>query len=150
MLSNGNLRLTANTGTAGAAANVRAVRAVAGNCYFSATVANNTSEGAGFGLVRLSEVITAALLLTKGMYSTSGNTYGPGGFIASGGTLESVSSVQVAIRTASRRVWIRRNGGAWVGGGDPVADTSPTMTLIGTDDIFPAATVTKAGATAAR
>lgn len=27
------------------------------------------------------------------------------------------------------RMWIRRNGEAWLGGGDPVADTDPTLTL---------------------
>lgn len=152
VLTNSDLRLTANTGATGDYANARAIRAVTGDCYFSATVANNTTEDAGFGVARESFGITSAVDFVRepGMYSTNGNTYGPGGLIASGGTLGSVSSVEVAIRTSTRRVWIRRNGGAWVGGGDPVADTSPTLTLSGTDLIFPAATLTRAGASGSR
>ena len=155
VLSVGNLRLTANTGAAGDYANTRATRAVTGNCYFSAEVANFTSEDAGFGIAAESWTLSAAALFvggggeSAGMYSTSGNVYASG-FRGSGGTLGSVDSVQVAVRTASRRVWIRRNGGAWQGGGDPVADTTPTATIGGTGALFPAASLTRAGATPSR
>ena len=37
--------------------------------------------------------------------------------------------IGMAINNATGAVWVRKNGGSWIGGGDPVAQTSPTATL---------------------
>lgn len=37
--------------------------------------------------------------------------------------------IGMAIDHATGKVWVRKNGAAWIGGGDPAADTSPTFTM---------------------
>lgn len=59
----------------------------------------------------------------------------------SGSTLRA----QIAVRVASRRVWVRLNGGAWRSGGDPAADTAPSASLSGSDPIYAAACVANMG-----
>lgn len=45
--------------------------------------------------------------------------------------LASTDYVRIAMRLsgAGGRVWMARNAGAWVGGGDPAADTTPTALI---------------------
>jgi hypothetical protein len=45
------------------------------------------------------------------------------------GALPTRYVVEIYLRAATGRVWIRADGGAWIGGGDPVADTTPTAIL---------------------
>src|SRR5690606_25453812 len=55
------------------------------------------------------------------------------------------SEAQIAVRVASRRYWMRINGGAWIGGGDPASDTTPTGILPGTGAIYIAASIDSRG-----
>jgi hypothetical protein len=82
--------------------------------------------------------------------SPNGSTFVNNTNIGSAGALGNPDNIEVAVRVSTRRLWIRQNGGSWVGGGDPAADTTPTATLTGTGAIFPAAWVASSGATAAR
>lgn len=49
-------------------------------------------------------------------------------------TIYSSASVRFgyAYDTATNKVWIRVNNGSWIGGGDPAAGTTPTVTISGT------------------
>lgn len=153
VLSNGNLRLTANPAATGVYANTRSTRALQGLAYISSLI-GNAGAGAsyGFGVADSTWGVANASVYCGGSGSNSigiwgpvGNVYFNNAVIATVGFGSAPFSIEVAVRVASRRVWIRRAGGAWAGGGDPAADTSPTATLSGTGAIFAAASVTRAG-----
>lgn len=52
------------------------------------------------------------------------------------GTIPATYRAKLAIRESSRRFWLQRNSGGWVGGGDPAADTSPTFVMGGSAGIY--------------
>lgn len=154
VLSAGDLRLTANTGVSGTYANTRSTRGLQGLAYISAEI-GTAAAGAvyGFGVADATWNVTSASVYCGGSGSTSVGLWGPNGatyfnnsVIFSGGTGSAPANVEIAVRVATRRVWIRRSGGAWLGGGDPAADTSPTATLSGSGVIYAAASVTRSGA----
>lgn len=107
----------------------------------------------GYGLADVTIDVTDAsywlgqLSASVGVWSPNGNIFSGGSVIGSVGALSSPDDIQIAVRVATRRIWIRQAGGAWVGGGDPATDTSPTLTLGGSGDIYVAATVNKTSAT---
>lgn len=154
VLSLGNLRLTADTGATGTYASTRSTAPIMGLCYVSGTV-RTTGGGAtaAYGLADATIDLTDAsrwageTSASVGVYAQNGNIYSGGSLIGSVGALSSPDDIQIAVRVATRRIWIRQAGGAWVGGGDPAEDTSPTLTLGGSGDIYVAATVNKASAT---
>jgi hypothetical protein len=84
------------------------------------------------------------------VYASAGNQYFGNIRVATAGGVITLGSVQIAVRVATRRVWVRRDGNAWQGGGDPAADTNPSFTLSGTGAIYAVATLTKAGWTPSR
>ena len=51
------------------------------------------------------------------------------------------SRICVAVDTATREVWIRKNGDVWAGGGDPTLGTLPYKTLTGLGALLPYADV---------
>lgn len=154
VLSSGDLRLAANTGVAGTYANARSTKAIQGLCYLSFRV----GAPAG-GATNAAGIADAVLDFTNasnwagqvngsvGAYLASGAIYKGGSVVGNLGALGTDSELQFAIRVASRRVWIRKPGGAWIGGGDPAADTTPTTTLGGTGDLYAVGTITRLGAT---
>lgn len=159
VLSVANTRLTANTGAAGMYAATRSTRAIQGLCYFSAEMSKDIASGStyGFGISDATKDFTPGSAWI-GDATTGVGVWGPSGIVfqngadtgLSVGTFGGIDTAQIAIRVATRRVWIRRAGGAWAGGGDPVADTTPTATLTGSGALYVVGTVTKAGANASR
>lgn len=64
------------------------------------------------------------------------------------GTLTSsapAGRISIAVRVASRRIWVRSGGADWFRGGDPVADTRPSATLGGAAELYVAATISASG-----
>src|SRR5690606_40533481 len=70
-----------------------------------------------------------------GVYAENGNIYSGGSVIGSVGSLASPDDIQIAVRVATRRIWIRQAGGAWVGGGDPAADTDRKSTRLNSSHV---------------
>jgi hypothetical protein len=136
-------RITA-TGTYGSA---RAARPCSGLCYYSGSVAWALSGAvAGIGAADETTDLTNNAnypgfdnksveigLPNKGVFWNGGSVVTAPGTISS-----SPTGVEFAVNTTNRKVWIRVAGAAWAGGGDPAADTSPTVTLAGSGAIFPA------------
>lgn len=157
VLSSANRRVTALSTRAGSYANARSLRPLRGLAYLSLE-AQTDALGSVLGV----GVCDAALDLSSAsnyvgistgsvaLWLPSGNVFVNGSSIGNAGTGPNLTTVEIAVRVGSRRVWIRRSGGSWVGGGDPVADTSPTATLAGTGNIFAAASLSPASATAGR
>lgn len=156
VLTNGDTRVVSlNTGSNYGA--TRGLRACAGLCYFSMTVEVDAGGSVCGGGVADATVNMASGTIYGGE-SASGLAFGsPNGnvFVNSVnlgtiGVIPDPGNVEVAVRVGTRRVWIRLSGGAWLGGGDPAADTTPTATLAGTGDIFPTAWVSSVSPTAGR
>ena len=112
----------------------------AGKYYFEVSI--TTIFGASYPAVgvvdaaaknsgAISGTLMAVQTPTANNLGGSGNI---GGFIAS-------SVICVAVDTASRKVWIRKNGDAWAGGGDPATGATPYKTLTGSGAILPYADV---------
>ena len=131
-------------------ANVRADTGITDKRYFSLVARCNAS-----GSVLSAGVTSTALDMTDGNVwigdSSSVGYWGPSDGIYTGGARTIVSNyplgggvdqpIEIAVDGTTREVWIRPNGGAWLGGGDPVTGTTPTTTLGGTGAIYPAATI---------
>jgi hypothetical protein len=156
VLSAADLRLTSLT-SGGSYAVTRGTKACAGLCYFSMLVGFTASGSVcGGGVADATTDLTNSSnfpgIDSKSIElgSPNGSTFFNNTNIGSAGTLSNPDNIEVAVRVATRRVWVRQNGGSWVGGGDPAADTSPTATLTGSGDIFPAAWVTSSGTSASR
>lgn len=128
--------------TSGAYRSTRSTIPLSGNVYFSLYGELGASYNYGLGVVDSGED-----LVPSSMWVGFGNSAGwwHEGRIYMGGadirTPGAVSDMQIAARISTRRFWVRSAGGAWVGGGDPVTNTSPTFTLPGTGEIFAAATL---------
>ncbi len=145
-LSAGNRLLGANA--TGQYANCRSIGALAGLVYFSVRCVKGNSNNWGAGLMDASVVAGNAAWVGSG---NSAGIWKEGRVYQAGGTLHTFiapptsSEVQIAVRASARRYWMRINGGAWVGGGDPVADTTPTGVLPGTGVIYIAASIDSRG-----
>jgi hypothetical protein len=137
---------------AGSYASGRATRACSGKCYFSAAI-RHTDSGSVVGVgvadatVNLTNTSNYPGIDNKSLAvgSPNGTTFFNGASLGTVGTLSAPDQVEIAVDTATRKVWVRQEGGAWLGGGDPAAGTSPTATLSGTGDIYPAYWVSDTG-----
>ena len=117
-------------------ANSRSLSILSGDVYFSARCERGSSKNFGFGVADASVNLTASGSYVGGGASIGlwqeGRIYAGGSALVSGLAVATMQDIEIAVRTSSRRVWIRRTGSAWIGGGDPVANTTPTYTLGGT------------------
>lgn len=158
VLSVDDRRLTADSSGTGNFANAMSNLALSGNCYFSVEAGySGAGESVGVGVARESGV-----LFVEGLYygqlATGTATYVPENTVYAnaavvGNDTDAAASPQIlefAVRSASGTVWIRRAGGAWIGGGDPASDTTPTATLTGSGDICVVATIYRPSASSYR
>lgn len=142
---NGGTLDTANrvyTGDSGSGySHVRGILEITGLRYFSA-VTTGVAGQQGVGIAR-----DGASPLTSADYvgdvgSAVAGWGASDGVYHNGSRIFAVSSSawEFAVRASSGRVWVRASGGAWLGGGDPAADTSPTCTLTGSGALRACAT----------
>ena len=143
-LSNGDSRADG----AGGYRSVRSTASVSGKRYFEmlhnvASVGGNSSaHGVSDGTQSLnSPAYVGSTSLSAGVWVPPGGVYTNGPTSSGIGTQPiGVTRTEWAVDSATRKVWVRVHGGAWVGGGDPVTGTSPTATLGGTGGIYAMAT----------
>lgn len=154
-LSEANKRLTAQT-SGGTYATVRSDGAITGKRYFEILIGQTgTSEVAGAGVADATLTVTNAGIWV-GNLSSIGSwrnlIYRNGGSIGANSLSHGTPPTRIgfAVDAATRNVWVRINGGAWGGGGDPAAGTTPTTTVPGTGALYAAASLTTSGATADR
>lgn len=121
-------------------ANSRSLSVLSGDVYFSARCEKGSSNNYGFGITDAAVSLTSA-----GRYTGDQNSIGlwqEGRVYMGGASIHTITALpvsaylEVAVRVSSRRVWIRQSGGAWIGGGDPAANTTPTGTLGGTGALY--------------
>src|SRR5690606_23505328 len=74
-------------------------------------------------------------LYLRANYGGTGELY-DSGFADLPGTNPVDRVIGFAVDTTTRQVWLRLGTGAWYGGGDPAAGTSPSFVLQGTDAIY--------------
>jgi len=147
-------RQLGNGTAAGSYANVRTLLPLRGLCYVSSTLPNVLGgDVLGFGIIDETEsLIVSDHYVGGGMGSVA--LWAPNGTVYYGGSVlgnaGGTGDAQIAVRVATRRVWVRRNGGGWVGGGNPAADTSPTAILPGSGRLYAAASMDAAVPTATR
>jgi hypothetical protein len=144
--------LNTSISAAGQYGSARAVKPVLGKSYFSMVV-RHTDSGAVCGVGLVDSVHDLAgnsdwpgqdtFGISVG--SPNGTIYVNGSSIGSVGALAAPNGIEFAVDADLRRIWIRKSGGAWIGGGNPATNTSPTHTLAGTGRIFPAGWVSTAG-----
>jgi len=171
VLSSGNTTLTANTAATGNYANAVSSREVLHLGYYSGYVETNSGDNAGIGTMQVSRTNPAAEApgnssffvgntgASLGLWVNSGAVYRFGASTISG-TSTLTAAVEIAVRrvllsgtTFQYRVWLRRSGGSWIGGGDPAADTSPTHAVsvaTSTNYYCIGASLTRAGANSSR
>lgn len=110
---------------------------ISGMKYFSAELSGHV-DCSGVGVVNTSWGYTSSADYVGddsnsiGVF-TGGNIYKGGSVIATIPDLDTSGVIEFAVDGSSspKKVWIRKAGGSWVGGGDPTAGTSPTATLSG-------------------
>lgn len=101
---------------------------------------NNTGRGCIIGFCLASGTLTTNPFSdprTGVMVSNLNYNGGSPGYMVNGGAAVANNAydfvqndvVSMAYDLGSGNVWVRKNGGAWIGGGDPVAKTSPTFTI---------------------
>lgn len=134
-------------------ANSRSLSPLSGDVYFSARCEKGLAANYGFGITDAAVSLTSAGRYTGDQNSIGlwyeGRVYMGGTSIHMPGALTASVDIEVAVRVASRRIWLRRSGGAWIGGGDPAANTTPTGTLGGTGALYIAGSLDpRAGGTA--
>ena len=149
VLANGNTRVSNNA--SGTYANSRTVHPISGKRYFGFFLNYSGSAGRNTA-VGVADATWAYGTASSDWIGTgnSGSAWGPGdggtpaaiyrngSIIASAGII--VSNLEFAVDAATRSVWMRSNGGAWIGGGDPAAGTSPTFTVPGSGALYAVAT----------
>lgn len=134
-------------------ANSRSLSVLSGDVYFSARCEKGSSNNFGFGVADAGVNLTASgsyvgLGASIGIWQ-EGRIYMGGTSIHVPGALAASVGIEVAVRVASRRIWLRQSGGTWIGGGDPAANTTPTGTLGGTGALYIAGSLdSKAAGTA--
>lgn len=154
-LVSGNLRLQASAGTN--FSNTRSQKAILDLAYLSCVIGFvSGGDNGGCGIADAAIDFTTATRWVGdgtdsiGVWGPVGVVYVNGVSAGSVGAIASGVSIEFAIRLTSRRVWVRRSGGSWVGGGDPAADTTPTVTLSGSADLHMAASLSRPAATSSR
>ena len=136
-LTNGNLVVTESDGSSGATVSGRATAAGLGGRNYYWEVKIDTMDGGDI----LSGVATAAAGLSSGI-GADGSGWGYSardGHIRNGGsslgqyaTANAGAVIIHAWRRSEGRLWIGKLGSGWFGGGDPAANTSPTVTGVST------------------
>lgn len=102
-----------------------------GNYYAEVTANTVSANGTIIGLVG-GAFNTALQWQLTGLVGQSlgwqGSATGSAINMSSSTTLPYTSAdvLSVAFKTSNKHVWVRKNGGAWAGGGDPAADTTPS------------------------
>lgn len=142
-LTNSNLTLNP-VGASGTYACSRSTRALQGLAYVSANCSTNSSGSmfSGFGIAdatagfNSTNMYTGFTSLSVGGGPTDGNVYNNNASIGVLTGIANPGDVQIAVDVPNRKVWIRRSGGSWLGGGDPAAGTSPTLTLGGSGALY--------------
>lgn len=156
-LTNGDKRLNSVGGDTHAS--TRSTGIISGNRYFAIRVSTDASGGVAAGGVSDESKSFDGPQGSDGWTGSGasigywGPTWGVrhnGGLVHSQAYSHNPQIIEIAVRAGTRRVWIRRNGAAWIGGGDPAADTTPTVTLSGTGAIYASATVVVSGAGSGR
>lgn len=131
--------------------------AYSGKCYHSFSVTYGaTGSILGVGAVNGTQSLTSDAYW-MGANNASGAAWGPtdssyanGTSVGPGfnesGSIPFTVDYDIAVDTATRRVWIRKSGGSWIGGGNPAAGTTPTFTApSATSGLFFAGTFTAFG-----
>lgn len=128
---------------------VRSTAAVSGKRYFEllhrvVSAGGNSSAG---GVSDSSQSVASpnycgSSTLSAGLWVPPGNVYTNGAVIGSGLGAQpvGVTRSEWAVDSATRKVWVRIHGGAWLLGGDPALGTTPTATLTGSGGIYAMAT----------
>lgn len=123
----------------------RSAKSIAGLCYLSAQVyRSDAGNETAFGIADATVDTTDNTLrlgdttASVALWTADGNVYTNGSSVGNAGSFaaDDFWDVEVAVRVSTRKVWVRQSGGAWVGGGDPAADTSPTATLTGAGALY--------------
>lgn len=127
----------------GAHGNVKSTNSLYGKMYFEMEFDNGSGINyadimiAGLGDATLINTAapgdnnsTAFSLATESVYQNSSK------IVTGSGSVLGLLRVGFAINVATRNVWIRPEGSGYIGGGDPVAGTSPTGTVPGTSLIY--------------
>lgn len=128
---------------------VRSVQEITGLRYFSGVVGGDV----GFAAIGVATDGSNPLNDPLDYLGNGGGDVGAwvgDGIYQSGGRIHAVSATawEFAVRASSRRVWVRQNGGAWLGGGNPATDTTPTVTLALTGALRACCTVARLTSTA--
>lgn len=134
--------------SSGTYANCKSLARVVGNVYFSASASRNGSANWGVGICDVTLGSTNANWAGSGNSAAiwqEGRVYQSGSATHNMTALPVSAQVQIAVVSSNRRYWIRVNGGAWVGGGNPETNTLPTGTLPGSGDIFICASIDSTG-----
>ena len=146
-LFNGNTRADSTGGSN--YVSVRSTAAVSGKRYFEllhnvVSTGGNSSAG---GVSDSSQSVASpnycgSSTLSAGLWVPPGNVYTNGAVIGSGLGAQpvGVTRSEWAVDSATRNVWVRIHGGAWLLGGDPALGTTPTATLTGSGGIYAMAT----------
>jgi len=132
--AHGNLKARSTTASWATARTTQALPS--GKYYIEFLVLEISSSGVMMGLTNASGPLNNFLgsdSNSVGWHSTHGPYGAVGGgiqfFFARGDT------IGMAIDVTNKRAWFRRNGGSWIGGGDPAAGTSP-QTWSFSGDVF--------------
>lgn len=128
---------------------VRSVQEITGLLYFSGVVGGDAGF-AGIGVATDGSNPVDDPLDYLGLGSSDVGAWAGDGVYTGGSRIHVAAATawQFAVRAASRRVWVRQSGGAWLGGGNPATDTTPTVTLAGTGVLRACCTVARATSTA--
>lgn len=172
-LSGANLVLMADTGATGTYANAVSSREAQHLGYYSGFVEAVTGDTVGFGFASVPRSPTSTVFpqqstqyvgnaaASAGLWANSGSVYRAGTSTLTGTSGANIQ-VEIALRIVldqggpgidQMRFWLRQSGGAWYGGGDPAADSSPTQVsqvVRSTNYFCVCATVTRSGATSSR
>lgn len=99
---------------------------------------NGTGRGVYFGLTTavgtpgqtLSATNSPMCMVVNWNYNGGSPGYAVGGGPVVNSSFDFVKDdvISMAVNTRTAQVWIRKNGGPWIGGGDPVLGTSPSLT----------------------
>lgn len=136
-LSNANLTATGASGTGTGASRKASCNGAktGGLLYFEVTVnAVSNAGGAGdpfIGVGRAGIRNDATAIASSNQWSGQGRFNNALGGSGSVGGFVVNDVICFAVRVGDARVWVRKNGNAWAGGGDPAADTTPHKTLAG-------------------
>lgn len=147
VLTSGNMRADRSGG--GNYVSVRSTAAVSGKQYFEllhnvvSTGGNSSAGGVSDSSQSVSSPNYCGIsTLSAGLWVPPGNVYTNGAVIGSGLGAQpvGVTRSEWAVDSATRKVWVRIHGGAWLLGGDPALGTTPTATLTGSGGIHAMAT----------